>query len=54
MTVFYPVLASVFAPVFTPVIDDTLPDSYVEWVDNYGQPMRTNLGNIIYFNNPEN
>ncbi len=23
------------------------------WIDNYGNPMRTNLGNIIYFNNPE-
>ncbi len=23
------------------------------WVDNYGNPMRTNLGNILYFNTNE-
>lgn len=53
MTVFYPVLLPVEAPVFVPVIDDILPDNYTQWVDNYGYPMRTNLGNIIYFNTPE-
>ena len=29
-------------------------NTYSEWVDNYGQAMRTNLGDIIYFNTPEN
>ena len=53
MTVFYPVSYPVTAPVFVPVTDDILPDNYVIWVDNYGSPMRTNLGNILYFNNPE-
>jgi hypothetical protein len=53
MTVFYPVSVPVTTPVFEPVIDDTFPDGYVQWVDNYGEPMRDNLGNILYFNNPE-
>lgn len=50
MTVFYPVSAPITAPVFAPVTDDTLPDTFVQWVDNEGAPMRDNFGNILYFN----